>query len=168
MRNILSHLSGDAKESELELLERLRGFIQGRVYSHTQFVIEEPCQNLFPKTQMDLLYYLISEIIHGRNHRLVMTTHSPYILYALNNCMLAYLVGDKVDKEMAAKIECLPYALNPKDVSVWALQDGYVRDANGQANNTIQDERGLVRKNYFNEVMRQVMGDFNKLLEYDD
>lgn len=168
VRNILSHLSGDAKGSELELLERLRGFIQGRVYSHTQFVIEEPCQNLFPKTQMDLLYYLISEINHGRNHRLVMTTHSPYILYALNNCMLAYLVRDKVDKEMAAKIECLPYALNPKDVSVWSLQDGYVRDANGQANNTIQDERGLVRKNYFNEVMRQVMGDFNKLLEYDD
>ena len=111
---------------------------------------------------------MISEINHGRNHRLVMTTHSPYILYALNNCMLAYLVRDKVDKEMAAKIECLPYALNPKDVSVWSLQDGYVRDANGQANNTIQDKRGLVRKNYFNEVMRQVMGDFNKLLEYDD
>ena len=82
--------------------------------------------------------------------------------------MLASLVRDKVDKEMAAKIECLPYALNPKDVSVWSLQDGYVRDANGQANNTIQDERGLVRKNYFNEVMREVMGDFNKLLEYDD
>ena len=26
----------------------------------------------------------------------------------------------------------------------------------------------LIRKNYFNEVMRQVMSDFNKLLEYDD
>lgn len=168
VRNILSHLSGDAKGSELELLERLRGFIQGRVYSHTQFVIEEPCQNLFPKTQMDLLYHLISEINHGRNHRLLMTTHSPYMLYALNNCMLAYLVREKVDKEMAINIECFPYALNPKVVSVWSLQDGYVRDANGMANKTIQDKRGLVRKNYFNEVMRQVMGDFNKLLEYDD
>lgn len=168
VRNILSHLSGDAKGSELELLERLRGFVQGRVYSHTQFVIEEPCQNLFPKTQMDLLYHLISETNHGRNHRLLMTTHSPYMLYALNNCMLAYLVREKVDKEMAINIECFPYALNPKVVSVWSLQDGYVRDANGMANKTIQDKRGLVRKNYFNEVMRQVMGDFNKLLEYDD
>ena len=33
---------------------------------------------------------------------------------------------------------------------------------------TIQDKRGLIRKNYFNEVMRHVMGDFNMLLEYDD
>lgn len=82
--------------------------------------------------------------------------------------MLAYLVREKVDKEMAINIECFPYALNPKVVSVWSLQDGYVRDANGMANKTIQDKRGLVRKNYFNEVMRQVMGDFNKLLEYDD
>lgn len=168
VRNILAHLSGSTNESEAELVERLRGFIQGRVYSHTQFVIEEPCQNLFPKTQMDLLYHLISEINHGRNHRLVMTTHSPYMLYALNNCMLAYLVKDKVDEEMAAEIECLPYALNPKDVSVWSLEDGYVRNAKGEVHKTIQDERGLVRKNYFNEVMRQVMGDFNKLLEYDD
>lgn len=168
VRSILAHLSGSTNESEAELVERLRGFIQGRVYSHTQFVVEEPCQNLFPKTQMDLLYHLIAEINHGRNHRLVMTTHSPYLLYALNNCMLAYLVKDKVDEEVAGEIECLPYALNPKDVSVWSLQDGYVRNAKGEIHKTIQDERGLVRKNYFNEVMRQVMGDFNKLLEYDD
>ena len=168
VRNILVHLSGSTENSEAELLERLRGFIQGRVYSHTQFIIEEPEQNLFPKTQMDLLYHLISEINHGRNHRLVMTTHSPYLLYALNNCMLAYLVKDKVEMTAENGIECLPYALNPKDVSVWSLQDGWLRNAKGIPHKTIQDERGLVRKNYFNDVMHQVMDDFNKLLEYDD
>ena len=168
VRNILAHLSRDTDESEAELLERLRGFIQGRVYSHTQFIIEEPEQNLFPKTQMELLYHLISDINHGRNHRLVMTTHSPYLLYALNNCMLAYLVKDKVDVGTKDEIECLSYALNPKDVSVWSLQSGWLRDAEGVPHKTIQDGRGLVRKNYFNDVMHQVMDDFNKLLEYDD
>lgn len=168
VRNILAHLSRDTDESEAELLERLRGFIQGRVYSHTQFIIEEPEQNLFPKTQMELLYHLISDINHGRNHRLVMTTHSPYLLYALNNCMLAYLVKDKVDVGAKDEIECLSYALNPKDVSVWSLQSGWLRDADGVPHKTIQDGRGLVRKNYFNDVMHQVMDDFNKLLEYDD
>lgn len=168
VRNILAHLSGNANETEAELVERLRGFIQGRVYSHTQFIVEEPEQNLFPQTQMDLLYHLISEINHGRNHHLVMTTHSPYILYALNNCMLAYLVKDKVDKEVVLQIESMKHALNPEDVSVWSIKDGCVRNDKNEPHKTIQDARGLIRKNYFNEVMRQVMGDFNSLLEYDE
>lgn len=168
VQEILAHLSDGTEGNESKLVDRIRGFIQGRVYSHTQFIIEEPEQNLFPKTQMDLLYQLISEINHGRNHRLVITTHSPYILYALNNCLLAYLVKDKIDKEIADTVESLQYALNPKDVSVWSIKDGCVRNDKNQPHKTIQDKRGLIRKNYFNEVMRQVMGDFNSLLEYDD
>ena len=168
VRNILAHLSGSTNENEAELVERLRGFIQGRVYSHTQFIVEEPEQNLFPQTQMDLLYHLISEINHGRNHRLVMTTHSPYVLYALNNCMLAYLVKDKLDEEAARDIQCAQHALNPKDVSVWSIKDGCLRNDRNEPHKTIQDGRGLIRKNYFNDVMHQVMRDFNILLEYDD
>ena len=168
VRDILAHLSTSTSESEAELVDRLLGFIQGRVYSHTQFVVEEPEQNLFPRTQMDLLYYLISEINHGRNHRLVMTTHSPYVLYALNNCMLAYLVKDKVDVEETGYIESLNHSLNPYSVSVWSIKEGCVRSDDGEPHRTIQDKRGLIRKNYFNDVMREVMGDFNKLLEYDE
>lgn len=168
VRDILAHLSSSTSEIEAELVDRLRGFIQGRVYSHTQFVVEEPEQNLFPRTQMELLYHLISEINHGRNHRLVMTTHSPYVLYALNNCMLAYLVKDKVDIEAVGEIESVNNSLNPEYVSVWSINEGCVRSGNGEPHKTIQDRRGLIRKNYFNDVMREVMSDFNKLLEYDD
>ena len=168
VRDILSHLSGSTNENEAELIDRLRGFIQGRVYSHTQFVIEEPEQNLFPKTQMDLLYHLISEINHGRNHKLVITTHSPYILYALNNCLLAYLVKDSLDDETAMAVECVQYAINPSDVSVWSIKDGCLRNDKGEPHKTIQDARGLIRKNYFNDVMKTVMGDFNTLLGYDE
>lgn len=168
IRAILAHISGSTNETEVELAGRLLGFIQGRVYSHTQFIIEEAEQNLFPKAQMDLLYYLISEINHGRGHGLVMTTHSPYLLYALNNCMLAFLVKDKVDEDVAAEVTCFPFALDPGNVSVWSLKDGCLCNSGGEIDKTIQDERGLIRKNYFNDVMRQVMDDFNKLLEYDD
>ena len=168
VKDILSHVSGTTSETGSLVVERIKGFIQGKIYSHTQFIIEEPEQNLFPRTQMDLLYELIAEINHGRNHRLVLTTHSPYLLYVLNNCMLAYLVKDKVEEDSFGKIECLPYALNPNDVSVWSLKEGYLRNAEGEVHKTIQDERGLVRKNYFNDVMHHVMEDFNKLIEYDD
>ena len=168
VQEILSHLSGSTSSAEAELVDRLRGFIQGRVYSHTQFIVEEPEQNVFPKTQMELLYHLISEINHGRNHRLLMTTHSPYILYALNNCLLAYLVKDRLDEETASSLECVKYAVNPADVSVWSIKDGYVRDYRDEPHKTIQDEKGLIRKNYFNDVMKEVMGEFNTLLSFLD
>lgn len=168
VRDILAHISGSTSDNESELVERLRGFIQGRVYTHTQFIIEEPEQNLFPKTQMDLLYHLISEINHGRNHRLVMTTHSPYILYAINNCLLASLVKDKMDEDLASSASCVKYAVSPADVSVWSIKDGCVRNDKGEPHQTIQDDRGLIRKNYFNDVMKDVMGDFNTLLSFLD
>ena len=138
------------------------------VPERTSFIIEEPEQNLFPQTQMDLLFNIISEIKNERNHKLLMTTHSPYVLYALNNCLMAYLVKENLEENVKTEIDCVKYALNPKEVSVWSLKDGCVRNEKDEINGTIQDERGLIRKNYFNEVMRQVMGDFNKLLEYDD
>ena len=169
MRDILSHVSIETGgDMEQKVIDRIRGFLQGKVFTHTQFIIEEPEQNLFPQTQIDLLCHLISEINHGRNHRLLLTTHSPYVLYALNNCLMAYLVKDNIDGETATTIDSMRYALNPEDVSVWSIKDGFVRNDKNESHMTIQDERGLIRKNYFNEVMRQVMADFNKLLEYDD
>ena len=169
MQEILSHVSSEVSgDMEQKVIDRIRGFLQGKVFTHTQFIIEEPEQNLFPQTQIDLLYHLISEINHGRNHRLVLTTHSPYVLYALNNCLMAYLVKDKIDAEAAAAIDSVKYMLNPEDVSVWSIKEGFVRNDKDEPHKTIQDERGLIRKNYFNEVMRLVMSDFNKLLEYDD
>lgn len=169
MREILSRVSNETGgDMEQKVIERIRGFLQGKVFTHTQFIIEEPEQNLFPQTQIDLLYHLISEINHGRNHRLVLTTHSPYVLYGLNNCLMAYLVKNNIDEETASTIDCIKYALNPENLSVWSINDGFIRNDKGEPHKTIQDERGLIRKNYFNEVMRQVMNDFNKLLEYDD
>ena len=81
---------------------------------------------------------------------------------------MAYLVKNNIDEETASTIDCIKYALNPENLSVWSINDGFIRNDKGEPHKTIQDERGLIRKNYFNEVMRQVMSDFNTLLEYDD
>ena len=53
---------------------------------YSNIIVEEPELNLFPETQKDLIYDLLEMINSGRDH-LLMTTHSPYLLYALNNCM---------------------------------------------------------------------------------
>lgn len=169
---LIKKVNGLLHKADAQAVSALRDFQSEMerltVPERTSFIIEEPEQNLFPRTQMDLLFNIISEIKNERNHKLLMTTHSPYVLYALNNCLMAYLVKENLEENVKTEIDCVKYALNPKEVSVWSLKDGCVRNEKDEINGTIQDERGLIRKNYFNEVMRQVMGDFNKLLEYDD
>lgn len=129
--------------------------------SYTNLVIEEPEQNLFPETQVQLVYYILSKIEKDvRQDNLILTTHSPYILYALNNCMLAYLASQD-DDEAVRETSSVPETswLNPEIVSVWELKEGLIREGK-----TIQDECGLIRKNYFEEVMHNVMADFSNLL----
>lgn len=129
--------------------------------SFSNLVIEEPEQNLFPDTQVRLLYYILERIDHNRDN-LILTTHSPYILYALNNCLLASLVGEN-DKELAKEYADVPEAawINPKGVAVMELDNGEIRNSSA-----IQDELGLIRGNYFDRVMHNVMADFNALLNF--
>lgn len=68
----------------------------------THFVIEEPELNLFPKTQVDLLHYMISKC-----HQLTLTTHSPYLLSAFNNMIEAgnvFKTHPEKEKEITALI----------------------------------------------------------------
>jgi hypothetical protein len=156
---------------EQKLIDRIKGFLQGKVYTHTQFVVEEPEQNLFPNTQCQLMYHLLSCLNHGKAHRAVITTHSPYILYALNNCLLANIVREEILKEENAElnINCLDVVIAPGDVGVWEIENGSMKTYGEEsANSTIQDKDGLIRQNYFNSVMGDVMRDFNNLLMYKD
>lgn len=127
----------------------------------TNLVIEEPEQNIFPETQVQLIYYIFSKIDHGNNRdTLVITTHSPYVLYAINNCLLSSIVS-KEDEEMVCEISSAPKEawINPSQVSVWELRDGLIPEGK-----TIQDSRGLIRGNYFERVMHNVISDFTNLL----
>ena len=69
------------------------------------YVVEEPEQNLYPENQYAVLCYLISQINKVENaDSHVITTHSPYILSALNNLMFAYEVGQSKPEETEAII----------------------------------------------------------------
>jgi predicted ATPase len=52
------------------------------------FLVEEPELNLFPIKQKKLVDYLIKKI-NNTKHKLIITTHSPYILSSLDTLMLA-------------------------------------------------------------------------------
>ena len=128
-------------------------------YHFSQFILEEPEQNLFPETQKELMYYMISKIVDDkRDHRLILTTHSPYILYALNNCMMASLVYEKMKTEDKRKIKCHSSLMDPSKVSIYQIRDGKIE--------SIQQEDGLIGNNYFDERMKDLMDDFYIMLNY--
>jgi len=134
-------------------------------YGYSRLFIEEPEQNLFPRTQMALVYNVL-ELLNNpdKDHKLFITTHSPYILYALNNCILGGLVKDNIPDDILSDISFRNSFVNPKDVSVWEIKDGKFNRYNGS--DRIQDEDGLIRKNYFDGIMAELMNDFNSLLNY--
>jgi hypothetical protein len=83
----------------------------------TSFIIEEPEQNLYPSTQMDLLDLVVKLCNGKKKHHCTITTHSPYILNQLNLLVKRFDVG---------VTDCA--ALNWEEISVWAVEDGEVRD----------------------------------------
>lgn len=170
MQEILSHVSNDASsDMEQKVIDRIKGFLMGKVYTHTQFIVEEPEQNLFPNTQCDLIYHLLNCLNHGKAHRAVITTHSPYILYALNNCLLANIVKGNIPDGSELPAACAKVEIAPKDVGVWEIENGKLKTyGEEKEDGTIQDKDGLIRNNYFDNVMKAVMRDFSNLLVFKE
>lgn len=148
---------------EVSKLEKLMNLRQN--YHFSRFIIEEPEQNLFPETQRDLIYYLIDKVNNSqREHKLTITTHSPYILYALNNCMLGGLVNRQIT-EPDEKTEFLSNEflsekswIDPKNVSIWEIEDGKIRN--------IQDKDNIISENYFDKKMTELTDEYYQILNY--
>lgn len=156
---VLSGLTDFNKQdaSIVDKLDRFLGFLSGRIYTHTQFIIEEPEQNLFPETQCELMYHILSSVNHGKNHRLVMTTHSPYVLYALNNCMDGFSVSDKLPENLKSTIKSASSFIDPDDVNIWQIRDGKLESIK---------EGDSVGQHYFNEIMNSILDDYYKIQAY--
>lgn len=135
--------------------------------SYSDIYLEEPELSLFPQTQVDMICQLLTNTgVHKDG--LFISTHSPYILYALNNCMLGYLVKDKIPQDDEVLLEHRTCWVDPKEVGVWELRDGELSSSVDERNHTLQDADGLIRSNYFDRVMKSVMNDFTNYSVYYD
>ena len=158
------------KNNSKKIYEALKPYaMRYFVTNYSSLFIEEPELNLFPLKKRYVLYHFIKVIQKGdKKHDLFLTTHSPYILYALNNCMLGWLVKDKISEEDLKKFPWQSSWINPKWVSIWEIENGKLRNTSQSRKNTIQDKEGLIGKNYFDDNMKELMEDFDTLLEYYD
>lgn len=142
---------------EFSTINRIAGMLTKTNLS--KVIIEEPEQNLFPETQRDILYSLIGSALDDRVN-MTITTHSPYILYALNNCIMGGLVSSEIPSEIGDKLPSKSTWINPKDVSIWQITgDGGVE--------SVQNEKtGTLKSQYLNTSMNEVMNEYFVMLKY--
>ena len=161
LNNVSEYLE-KARFSENDIKKVLELYLRSRhlsKYNSTKFIIEEPEQNLFPSTQRDLINYLLGKMLSGREHSLILTTHSPYILYAINNCLMGYNVREEIPESELQDFKSVGAWTNPKDVSIWQVKNGELL--------TVKDERtNTVTKHYFNEITKEIMDEYYSMLNY--
>lgn len=141
------------KEQAIQILDN---------FTETQYIqgaMEEPELNLFPQAQQKLIYELIHNIV-GNESQLTITTHSPYILFALNNCMMGGLVSKYIPDTKKEDFSSYQAWINPKQVSIYEIHDGELK--------CIQDEDGIIEDNYLNQAYKENSAEYLSLLNYYD
>ncbi|MFO0579313.1 MAG: AAA family ATPase [Polyangia bacterium] len=101
----------------------------------TRIFFDEPEAHLHPSAQITL----VESIAHltRKNLRFVLTTHSPYVVYALNNFLLAQQVLDAGGTLSASS--AADTALRREQVSAYRFTDS------GQVESILDEETGLIK-----------------------
>jgi predicted ATPase len=124
------------------------------------FVIEEPEQNLFPTNQREVLNRIIRLSQHKKDCTIIINTHSPYLLSALNVSMLAAKLSKANDyKEEVDGIVPPQFRVDSAEVSVFSL------GGENYCESIKDDKTGIVSVNYLDVVSDAIGSDFNKLYQ---
>jgi predicted ATP-dependent endonuclease of OLD family len=124
------------------------------------FVIEEPELNLFPIKQKKLIDYLISRV-QNISHKIVITTHSPYILSSLDTLMLAKNTFDEHPdlKEEINSIVSEDKWIDYDDISVYEVRN------DGKVYSIKNEEFRSIDTNAIDGVSDIISEEFDKLTE---
>lgn len=121
------------------------------------FIIEEPELNLYPTTQYDLTKFIVEKCTN-KKHQLTITTHSPYLLSALNILLFAHQVGE-VDEVATNKIIPKENWINPQKFAAYFLEKG------GTARLIFDKEAGMISENELDNVSLNLGDEFDKLMD---
>ncbi|MGE5354786.1 MAG: AAA family ATPase [Deltaproteobacteria bacterium] len=130
-------------------------------------IVEEPEQNLFPSSQQHLLNSLLEFNNMNQGNKLIMTTHSPYLINFISLAVKANYLKSKINnKELENKLyEVVPKAstVNPIDLAIYQLDE-----KNGSIKMLGNFEGIPSDKNFLNESIRTGNIEFDKLLEIEE
>ena len=94
-------------------------------FNKTSFVniVEEPEQNLFPTSQRDMLYSLLKINNEIPANKLIITTHSPYLVNYISVAVEAGNIRNEVNKEQIGKIIPLSALVKSEDLAIYELDE---------------------------------------------
>lgn len=152
-------LSDEIRKTSLEFLSSQ--------YSYSSFIniVEEPEQNLFPTSQREILNSLLEINNLKEENKLILTTHSPYILNFLNLSIYSSFLYEKTKSKILRKrideIVNNKSQVNINDVIVYELGNNEI--------SILSTEFGINSdKNYLNDVIKLGNSLFDELIAIEE
>nr|WP_315239334.1 AAA family ATPase [uncultured Flavobacterium sp.] len=155
------HKASSGIQSLLPLLLVLKYELRLEVLKpELNFLVEEPELNLFPIKQKKLIDYLIQNV-NNTNHKLIVTTHSPYVLSALDTLILAKnTFNENTDlKDKINKIVFEGRWIDYDDISVYEVRN------DGRVYSIKNEEFRSIDTNAIDGVSDIISDEFDKLTE---
>lgn len=122
------------------------------------FIIEEPESHLFPASQKYITELIA--LVKNQGHSVVLTTHSPYVLGALNNLLYASGIRESCSQKVR---EIIPQEL-------WIDFHGF--DAwfvkNGSLEGCMDPELHMIQNEKIDEISKVINEDFDRLLDLQE
>ena len=164
-KNEIDRLHKELTDKETEILTALEYSLFATINSCFINIVEEPEQNLYPASQRDLVYYLLeclnkgkekkeAEIDRSRYNKLIITTHSPYILGTINNAVYAGNLSKNGKK--CAKVVKETCQLAVDYVSAYKTEKGEIR-------NIICNELKQIKNSVIDDCSRLINSDYEQL-----
>jgi predicted ATPase len=122
-------------------------------------IVEEPEQNLFPVSQMKLLKSLVAICNKNEGNKLIISTHSPYILATINNLILADKAGMKSPGKVLSKINKQLW-LDRNNIFAGVVREGGVEKI-------IDTEFDVIQMEQIDSVSREINEEFDFLYQLD-
>lgn len=122
-------------------------------------VIEEPEAHLYPTAQRDMIN-LISLLSNINDNQVIVTTHSPYILAALNNLIYANKVASKSETSVK-KVITKQIWQNLDNISAFKVEGGSLYDI-------ADNDLGILKLEEIDIASREINEEFDKLYSLDN
>ncbi len=123
------------------------------------FFVEEPELNLYPAAQKKVIEHIVSKTLPN-HHKLIVTTHSPYVITSLANLIEARNTA-KVNSDAINEVkEIIPeyFWIDFNEVSAYYIDNGTAKDILDHENRTID-------ANAIDDVSDEIAQEFDALLD---
>lgn len=127
------------------------------------YVFEEPELNIFPDYQHKLVKHLVKKCLNTNTsnpNKLIITTHSPYILTSINNLLLSNIISKQKPNQVDNIKNLIDEEswIDPNNISVFFLN-------NGEAESIINPKTGLITDNDLDSASEEILNEYSMLMD---